>query len=357
MPFLARCLFCGQQVRAPDHALGASQCCPKCSNFFTLAPHSQSTRCSSNAGLAQAPALGPSFPNPLPQAGLTVADPGPQPQPRRIDPLGPSALLLCGAALLCASAPALCRGVMPLSAAGLLLGLVAVLLAKGRSRLLFPVTATTAGGVVLLVAVLFPSILGPVYVASRAKEIVDPAAIRAVPLAGNSPLVGPLDPEWVDASGAALQQGPLQVQVLSASVRPKSSSVKTRPPAENLCIRLRTHQAEAASEFAAKRSQKPGRHVDQLRPTLRDNTGRVYQSRDVQEVAAVENQRKSALFPVSLQDEVLVFEAPNSGVEYLRLEVPAEVWGGRGAFRFTIPSSMIEFKASGVASAPRGPGR
>src|SRR5260370_9104961 len=38
MPFRAQCLFCGHEVLAPDHALGGSACCPKCSSFFTLAP-------------------------------------------------------------------------------------------------------------------------------------------------------------------------------------------------------------------------------------------------------------------------------------------------------------------------------
>ena len=41
MPFRAQCLFCGHEVLAPDHALGGSACCPKCSSFFTLAPAAQ----------------------------------------------------------------------------------------------------------------------------------------------------------------------------------------------------------------------------------------------------------------------------------------------------------------------------
>src|SRR5712692_8190564 len=38
MPFQTQCLFCGQKVKVPDHALGTSGRCPKCHNFFTLAP-------------------------------------------------------------------------------------------------------------------------------------------------------------------------------------------------------------------------------------------------------------------------------------------------------------------------------
>src|SRR5260370_11078430 len=187
MAFLTRCLFCGQQVRAPDHALGASLRCPKCSNFFTLAaerevaqrgPHAGPLKQRSEAGRIAESSL-------LSKGNLVIADARPRPKPGRIDPLGPSALLLGGAALLCASAPSLCRWVMPLSSVGLLLGLVALPLARGRSRLLFPITGTAAAGTVLLAALLFPTILGPVYLASRGKEAVDLTVIRVVPLAGN----------------------------------------------------------------------------------------------------------------------------------------------------------------------------
>jgi hypothetical protein len=45
----------------------------------------------------------------------------------------------------------------------------------------------------------------------------------------------------------------------------------------------------------------------------------------------------------------LVFEAPPAGAKSLRLELPAAVWGGAGAFKFLLPSSMIRTEA-----APRG---
>jgi hypothetical protein len=359
MPFLTRCLFCGQQVRAPDHALGASLRCPKCSNFFTLAPERAVAQCGPQASpLKQKSEAGPIAESSLlPKGNLVIADAGLRPKPGRIDPLGLSALLLGGAALLSASAPSLCRWVMPLSGVGLLLGLVALPLARGRSRLPFPITGTAAAGMVLLAALLFPTILGPVYLASRGVEAVAPNMIRVVPLVGSLHSATPGDPEWADASWAALHQGPMRVQVVSVSVHPlkaKSSPTKTIVTGEYLFIRLRIHRAEAAGEFAAKRAQKPGGNPEQLRPSLRDKTGRVYQPRDVQEVAVVENQRKSALFPVSFLDEVLVFEAPFNDVDYLRLEVPAEAWGGKGAFRFTIPGSMIESKRSSPAGLAAG---
>jgi hypothetical protein len=206
-------------------------------------------------------------------------------------------------------------------------------------------------------ALLFPNLLGPRYLAFRGSEAVDPTAIRVIPVPGSRDNAALRDPEWADASQAALQQGPMQVQVLSASISPvkaNSSPTKTIGQAEYLFIRLRTQQAEAASDFATKRTPVTGPRSEQPRPTLTDKTGRVYQAKDIQQVAAVENKRRSGVFPVSSHDEVIVFETPPSGLEFLRLEVPAEAWGRKGAFRFTIPGSMIEDKRSSAAGQAAG---
>ena len=41
MPFLARCPTCRQKMRFADSALGASQQCPRCHNYFTVAAEEQ----------------------------------------------------------------------------------------------------------------------------------------------------------------------------------------------------------------------------------------------------------------------------------------------------------------------------
>src|SRR5438132_10532078 len=99
MPFQARCLFCGQQVRVPDHALGASGCCPKCSNFFTLAPASAVK--SPPPGMGQstqpAPASGSSL---LAMAKVLDSHEGMRSKRRWIHPFGLCALVSDGGALL-----------------------------------------------------------------------------------------------------------------------------------------------------------------------------------------------------------------------------------------------------------------
>ena len=66
------------------------------------------------------------------------------------------------------------------------------------------------------------------------------------------------------------------------------------------------------------------------------------------------SERRAAVFPVVFQERVFLFEPPAAGVAYLRLEVPAEAWGGRGAFRFTIPRSMLRAARAGSTGLADG---
>jgi len=275
MSFRAQCMFCGYEVRVANHALGESACCPKCSNSFTLAPAPQNkavfrgsqtpekapaTIASSTAvTFAPRPAVDQPSPEPVPAPEtcepppqpLVISFAAPRPKRRWLEPLGVLALLAGGTALLCASAPVLCRFVLPLGVLAFLLGAAGLVrvFALGRHRLLFPIAGTTVAGLLLATAMLFPSLLGPAFAVSRAKEPIDPVAIRVVPLAGKPGSAGTESPDWVDASRAALQEGTINVQVISASVRhvgPKSPSTSKVPPGDYHFIRLRTQHVDAA---------------------------------------------------------------------------------------------------------------
>ena len=77
------------------------------------------------------------------------AEEGRPKKPSRIEPVGAGGLLLGGAALICASSYALGGLVIPLSALGLLLGLVGLLRVWMTGRLSpgFPITAAVTGAV------------------------------------------------------------------------------------------------------------------------------------------------------------------------------------------------------------------
>src|SRR5262249_37867535 len=224
MPFQAQCLFCGQKVKVPDRALGTSGRCPKCGNFFTLVPGGEEAPALEKAGplgrrLAKTATKTPRPPTVAPANPVAAAIPSrtsmcpdsteetEQTHPW-IEPIGLCALLLSGAALLCAASPASAKLVFWLSLLALLVGLVGLLraLLTGSLRLAMPIAAVAASGSVFLISFCAPSFLGPIYAASREGETIDPTVIRVVPIPGKAG-VGSTGSEWVDASQAALQQG------------------------------------------------------------------------------------------------------------------------------------------------------
>ena len=346
MAFQAQCMFCGQRLKVPDHALGTSGRCPKCNNFFTLVPAEEAVvpdkggpygRVFSRPGTPRAP-TGQAVPEPgqtsatvpakVPPLIESCKEEGQQAIPW-IEPIGLCALLLAGGALLCASSLALAKLVIWLSLLATLAGLVSLLrvLAIGRFRLLFPIAGVVGGGAVFLIALCAPSFLGPVYLAAREQEMLDPTAIRIVPLTGKQGV--PLsDADWIDASQASLQQGRVRVQVMK--VWPDAKSKKDS--AEVLFIRLRIHGLDAT---ASARDQS-----DFLKDIagfkLADNTGKVYRQQDIRQARPDATGRK--VFPAALVEQDRAFEVPSATVPYLRLEMPAP---GGGVFRFQIPGAMM----------------
>jgi hypothetical protein len=249
-----------------------------------------------------------------------------------IEPFGLFALLLSGGALLCASSSALGRLVIWLGFLAVLAGFVGLLrvLAVGKYHLAMPVGGVGVGGAVFLIALCAPSFLGPVFLAGRERDTVDPTVIRVVPLTGKTDIAAP-GPDWVDASHVALQQGLLRLQVISVWIDANSRETKTKTASTNemLIIRLRIHRDDAASSGDSLRFS-PG----EAGFKLTDNTGKVYRQLDIREASPKDRK----VFPVALVDQDIVVEAPNRHVDYLRLEMPAPA---SGMFRFQIPGSMI----------------
>jgi hypothetical protein len=354
MSFRARCVFCTYRVRVPDRALGGSARCPRCDNFFTLAPEEEldAVGAAASAGAlvqerraAKAVPLEQTESLSQPQDPLDADDD--VAKIPWIDPVGLAALLLDGAALLGASVSALAGGVVWLSALGLLFGVLAwIRLWASRSyRMLFAASGAILGGIILIAALLTPGILGPAYETARQKDPIDASAIRAIPLAGN-PAAEPSDPEWADASRFALQQGRMNVHVVSVIVgRPATNSLNAHdaPPPPVLFLRLRFLQGGGAQD--AKDGESPPFIADKSRLKLFDDSGRTYARREVTVAPAKEKKQDRRAFPVDMQSELFVFEAPPPAADPLRLELPAETWGGKGWFRFAVPRSMIRHEA------------
>jgi hypothetical protein len=380
MPFVVECPFCNHRAQVPDRALGASGRCPKCSSHFTLA-HASDQRLPEGVAPPTSDAGREADAAPVPRSGLAVAiavaaaaadrpvladggagadgaswDAHPSSQVGPAGLAGAAALLLAGAALFCAAFEPTCRLILPLAGLGLLIGLVGIGLGQVavRPRRLLPLAGTITAGVLLVTALVFPALLGPTYERSRQRIAPNSSALRAIPLGGGPAAVDATD--WVDASRFALQQGGRRVQVISVSLGPipGKAAAKKAAPEQFLLVRVRAQQVLAVGPSMDWHDGAADFGKNHL-PVLMDSAGRAYAIQETKLFRPVDTSRKSSLFPVAAQDEVIAFEPPPTGVEWLRLEIPAAAWGGTGTFRFMIPATMISAGPAGPAVAtPRG---
>jgi hypothetical protein len=77
MPFTAGCSFCPYTLTVPDRAMGACVRCPKCGNYFTVAPTHSTPAAKTNHGTAQPNHLPAPAPVPTPPAPKTPAPAAP----------------------------------------------------------------------------------------------------------------------------------------------------------------------------------------------------------------------------------------------------------------------------------------
>jgi hypothetical protein len=345
MAFVVQCPFCKARARVPDRANGAIGRCPKCASSFTLAPADDQHLPESTppAGAADESEIEPiaasavSVAIAVAAAAVEEAKPADSltaDEPQRSAPsgfqpaaaAGALALLLAGFALVCASISFLRGFVLPLSGLGLLTGLTAIVLARlsARPRLLLPILGSAAAGTMLIVAWLFPALLGPAYQHARQRREPAPVGLHAIPLAG-APALADV-PEWVDAKRYALQRDGLRVQVVRVSLLHQATT-DAKPAQELLLVRAR---------ISLERGAKPLERKDQPSPTLTDDLGKPSTLRQSEFFDMGDGKAKSALFPVPTIEETFAFDAPAEGWKTLRLELPASRWRGNGAFQFMI---------------------
>jgi hypothetical protein len=257
--------------------------------------------------------------------------------------LGVAACLAGGVGLVAGSVAPVAFLTRPLSGVGVALGLLGVLSATGgRPRgPLFAVAGAVLSGLVLGVSLLAPSVLGPRYEASRLRSDYDPDAVRVVPLRLDPGGSEGLEHDgYADASRAAVQQGFIRVRVTGATLGPLSSrEPKRKPTAQpylSVGVRVQHLGHGPAVRFihwgvTEERAVPPAAaEADGLRLPARLN----WADLPVRPVLVQE------LWSGLAAETLLLFDPPTSPGT-VRLELPAEAWGGRGAFRFLIPRSMI----------------
>ncbi|MBV9126061.1 MAG: hypothetical protein JO112_22130, partial [Planctomycetes bacterium] len=153
MPILTTCPGCGTQLKAPDHLAGKKVKCPRCSSLATV-PLPEEPAPTEEEDLAAAL---PEEPEPAPSARRARAErdrAAPPPARRTVNVLGLVALIIGVGALLFSLIPCLGFLSLPFSALGLLLSLIALVIALTGRR--WGLAAPLVGTVVCLVALAMP---------------------------------------------------------------------------------------------------------------------------------------------------------------------------------------------------------
>jgi hypothetical protein len=374
MPFPTRCPYCRRRVRVPDRALAASVKCPSCESWYTATQENERERSEKSVPLVSTPPAPP--PNPVaphppdvpaataaPAAtGTAVAETQPpapalfiiqnldEAEPQEVAeantprPLGVIACLLAGAALIAASMESTAILTRPAAGLGLVLGVIGVFAVSGgnQGRSLLSIGGTAVSGLVLLVAVLQPSLLGPRYEASRQTSDNDAEAVRVVALQLAPGGADGLESDgYADASRAAVQQGSFRVQILSAAVAPVQvfDSKKRFTKRSFLAIKVRVQHLGHAEDVRFTHWGTTGERT--VPQAVAHAEGRTLPPANLDPDVPLGVAFGRDLFRGDGVEDVLLFEVPPGSVP-VRLDLPAEAWGVAGVVvKFQIPASMI----------------
>jgi hypothetical protein len=400
MSILSKCPYCHRRVRVPDRALAASMKCPCCKSWYTVTGDAEPTHARQHASLVMKITdsdIEASRKTPLEKTPLAVVESTPKPvartqnpatsasenKPKSVakpqppvddqtplptsvvvvnmhlgttpdepevsshgwspHPLGLVACIAGGLALVASTSTSTTVLTRPLSAVGLILGLVAILLAAGGRpiRQLFPIIGAVLSGLTLLVALFDPSLLGPRYEVSRERSDYDPEELKVIPLnLGLDRSQGLETDGWVDASRAAIQQGLVRVQVTGASIAPvqvvDSTRRFTKTPYLMVLLRVQ-HLGHGGAFRFIHWGEKAERTVAAAIATC---NGLRLSSADLAADVPVGVKYGHELFPGKAVDDLLILDVP-AGSGPIKLELPGEAWNGHTAFRFLIPPSMM----------------
>lgn len=377
MSFIARCSYCNHKMQAPQNAVGMSVRCPKCNNQFTVFPSdekapsagepvatakpSRATSVAPSAALApralkRAPAfaapavVAPKTATVVPAATSPAMEVARKPIFERPGAVaGVVSLLFGGGGLALAPVHGFAFCTIPLGVVGLLSGIVGLILVLdrgvGRMSFIMPAFGAAASGGVLFVALFFPAALGPSFSQWRHSVIDDPHALQFIPLnLADAKKARLEDGGWANAATAAIQQDQMRVQVIKSAME----AVDLRP--ENpqfagkkfLVVTLRLHQVGAERGLEFHHWGPHSRYPEKADPTLRDQAGKEYRQLTFDEGTIIAGQTLFApLYAGAIVHALLVFDVPDTGAPSYKLTLPAHAWGGKGDFKFAIPSKHI----------------
>ncbi len=349
MPFDARCPYCRLKVKkVPDKHLGNSMDCVRCRNSFMLEPMEGSA---APTGAAEKPpptvaSLVKEIPQEAPapaKAGLTSVVERPPANSLGLVSFVLACFAVFGGTVLQAGLVA-----FGLCVLALLLGIAGVVFPVPKaSRPFLPAAGIAVSLPAVLIAAFFPRWVGlnPLWNRSRPADR-DREAVIALTGKGSERRTTRDETFWADASQDALLHGDVRLRVRSAVVGPVEFEpvAGQKPPAEScLAIGLRITNTGLGRKLPYKSWGRT--FPDQDRPVLRDNNGKTIAEKSFPPGWNVKGQATTATVPPGKWiDDVLIFEAPDPGLDFLRLELPGGAAGTEGRLRMQIPKEMIRFR-------------
>lgn len=298
--------------------------------------------------------------------------------PKRSSSLGVVSLILGVLGFILSWVPLVGILTLPLSALGLLLGAIGVVVAIVRrgSGIGWPIAGVFTCGLAFLVAASQVAVIGGL--AEAASEAAERSRkTNQTPVTTNLPhysegarLVNDADltkdgsesesepeqvsPEVPESSGEQslewasadqpVRQGDVQVRVVRVVEEQtplKRLGENTKSEDELLSVYVEVHNLSTSKKLSYETWQGAQFSVRRDHATLTDNFGNAYKRINFGFGTEISGQvRSDSLYPNKSISDVLVFESPIDDTEHLDLELPADNFGGEGMLRFRIPRKM-----------------
>lgn len=336
--FLAVCPFCKlMKFRAPLSRYAEFVECRHCHKMFILVPDDPSSVPADLLAAAEAKANGAPRPDlqyvpPTPAPPTeTVATPTevarpvvvPEVKPGPNVPLGfaLTAVILFGASILLTQVPFGRFGGLGLGVIGLILAALSLLGLEKKTWLGYAGVGLNAVGLLLIVAL--PDWLGgPSWLPPR-DESLDNNLPMAVSRNGGSRQPA----EWVDAGNAVWEHRDVRVEITTVIVAYEPGRDRKREPVMRVGVRLTNIGAARAIEYGGWTAVPPLPQTAGTASSLGATAGPTAGG--------------TKLLPGKSIDAVLIYPPPAGPPAALRLELPAEAFGGAGPIRFEIPATMV----------------
>jgi len=368
------CTSCGKQLKVKDEAAGKKGKCPQCGNMVEVpSAETEVNLAEIDAPIQpvrrqQAPPV--VQPPPLERGHVAQAPSVNVHMPKRSSSLGIVSLILGVVAFLICWIPLIGVVSIPVSALGVLLAAIGLLVALVRrgSGIGWPIGGGAVSGLALAIGIAQVAALGGAAEAIRQsgehanrtqQEIVTAgvpsgstreATARNTPEAdmpaAQSPPAAP-EPEWASAKNA-VRQGDIELRVmrvLTGKVPLRSGFGDGESSSEDDLLAIHLEIINRSQNKKIEYRSWLGRDIAFSRDyaTLQDNFGNTYKRISFGFGTKIVGHTESeSIYPGKSLGDVLVFELPIDTAEYLRLELPAKNFGGEGMLRLQIPADMIQ---------------